>query len=361
LSLAGQARRTKGAEPAQPEHRCVRRKREISEAGREAKRASGRASKGRKLVLSEAGLEARRASNRARWKQSSYREKRLKLLAERSGNRPESRCQFKLCTLTPASIHEWWELPLPCFEIDKLPQGCCNICARCFAHFEPEKAKKKLRKEHFCIGEIHIRWTCVLKFKATKVEPKFDKATEKSSKLRTDALHFISRLYLKRPKLLRNSFSSLRLFRLQGTTFRWFFQIETEEDWVSFEPPYGQLKGRGHPKKTCMQEDNRLAIIAAAAECPGVVLRVAPEPPEALMFKRRKKDELLDTSSFFASCIQEVGSFIENVSEDLAEIFRFRDHRIFFLDEAVVQSAAHELLVDPRILTFADNYIGCSC
>ena len=313
------------------------RKLTFSEAGLEARRANGRAHKGIKLEMSEAGREAIRASNRANWKRSSFREKRLKRLAERSGNGPESRCQYKLCTLTPSSIHEWWELPLACFETDKLTQGWGSVCARCFAHFEPEKAKKKLRKEHFCIGEIHIRWNGVLKSTATKVEPKFDKATEDGSNLRPDAMYLVSKLYWKRSTLLRNSFSSLRLFRFQPETFRWFFQIEIDEKWVLFEQPYESLKGRGHPRKTCMQEDNRLAIIAADAGCPGVVLRIAPDNPEALMFKRRKKDELLDTSSYFAPCIQKVGSLIEKVSEDPAEFFKFREHRVFFLDASMDQ------------------------
>lgn len=163
---------------------------------------------------------------------------------------------------------------------------------------------------------------------AAKIEFRFDKRSVGGSAKRPDALYSMTRVVFR-----SNPHSSC----WKPGIFRWFVQIEIDEGWTEFDSPIGTLLGRGHPKQTCITEDTRLAIIAADMQCPGVVLRIAPDCPYAPMFKSRKMDQLLATTPHFEACIKRVGLFLNCVNDNPKAFFADQAHRTFFLDASMVK------------------------
>lgn len=109
-----------------------------------------------------------------------------------------------------------------------------NLCWFCFASLHPEKAKLKVRKEHYILAEFQRRcnlsqasgiiWDCPVSGGCS----------------------------LKRPDLL------IDLPEM-------YVQVEVDED--------------GHLGIDCADEDTRLAIISADVGKPGLVLRLNPDAP----------------------------------------------------------------------------------
>lgn len=122
--------------------------------------------------------------------------------------------------------------------------------------------------------------------------------------------------------------------------FHWYHQIEIDEGWCDFDAPVGALLNRRHPKTTCIAEDDRLAIIAAELQCPGVVLRIALDRPLACMFRMRRKDQLFSTTSHFDACVYRVGCFLDRVNCDPVVFFESAAHRVFFVDASLTEPVA---------------------
>ena len=118
-----------------------------------------------------------------------------------------------------------------------------RVCWGCFAAMEPDKARLKVRREHYVLAEINRR---------------LPNLVGKSHELVWDC-RVPGGCSLKRPDML---------FIIDDR----YVQIEVDED--------------GHTENACGDEDARLEIIAADVGLPGLVLRVNPDEPPCFGKKR---------------------------------------------------------------------------
>ena len=124
-----------------------------------------------------------------------------------------------------------------------------RVCWACFVVLEPDKAKLKIRSEHYIVDELTRRMPGLM----TRARSATWDCTAPGgcSLKRADLLYILDDRYI---------------------------QIEVDE--------------RGHAGYDCYDEDTRLEIIAADVGLPGVVLRLNPDAPPCFRPKRLSNGEI---------------------------------------------------------------------
>ena len=123
------------------------------------------------------------------------------------------------------------------------------MCWGCFVAKFPEKAKLKVRKEHYVLAELQRLVPELAAFQSTWDCPVPGGCS------------------LKRPDML---------YRLADR----YLQIEVDEF--------------GHENESCFEEDMRLEIIAADVDLPGFVYRLDPDHPPCFRQKRLRNGEKVE-------------------------------------------------------------------
>ena len=147
------------------------------------------------------------------------------------------RCQTEACSVyTP---------PPPA----RYRSSTLRVCWACFVVLEPDKAKLKIRSEHYIVDELTRRMPGLM----TRARSATWDCTAPGgcSLKRADLLYILDDRYI---------------------------QIEVDE--------------RGHAGYDCYDEDTRLEIIAADVGLPGVVLRLNPDAPPCFRPKRLSNGEI---------------------------------------------------------------------
>ena len=148
------------------------------------------------------------------------------------------RCQSEACSIfTP---------PPPAYY----RSSTLRVCWGCFVVLEPDKAKVKIRSEHYIVDELVRRMPGLM---ARSRSATWDCTAPGGCSLkRADLLYILDDRYI---------------------------QIEVDE--------------RGHAGYNCVDEDTRLEIIAADVDLPGIVLRLNPDNPPCFRSKRLGNGEMV--------------------------------------------------------------------
>ena len=176
-------------------------------------------------------------------------------------------------------------LTSPPFAKYKSPEGL--LCWGCFTAQYPERAKLKVRKEHYILAELQRRLPWL---------------GERATQLVWDC-PVPGGCTLKRPDML---------YRLEDR----FVQVEVDEE--------------GHEDRGCADEDSRLELIAADVGLPGLVLRLNPDAERTLKRRRWSNGEpgfyVRDADAFtalFDSAEAEVEAFLNEPAPEGVRVAGF--------------------------------------
>ena len=157
------------------------------------------------------------------------------------------RCQSSACSIYDTQ-------PSASYRAGNIP-----VCWGCFVSMEPDKARLKVRREHYILAEVNRR---------------LPELAGKSHEFVWDC-RVPGGCSLKRPDMI---------FVFEDR----YIQIEVDEC--------------GHTEYACCDEDARLEIIAADVGLPGLVLRMNPDEPPCFGKKRLRNGEtavqVIDSNAF---------------------------------------------------------------
>ena len=265
--------------------------REVARKGKETMGPDGRKAITQKAMKTKGPDGLRAASLKAAETFRTLGPERMSTMLQKravtAGLGEDKRCMSEAC-----SVLDWWRRDIARHTTAGQEGEQIRVCRRCLGHMEPERLTRKLRKEHYCLAELD---TILDELSFVWVEEIWDCRVPGSCSLKKP-----DKLYL-------------ALAMVRGQEVPWYLQVEIDEGWFPSPVAVGpnrELKGRGHPEKSCEDEDMRLELIASdvleAYGATGFVLRIAPDNPDAPMFASSRQggaceDGLRATSHFHAA------------------------------------------------------------